>query len=421
MPDEAKLSVLGRMAATRAKATGLSAMTLVRAFRNAMAKAGDDVLNTAVGVREMSEDTIYPDELNQGLPDPALFMRLDGPEGASGLVVGCPQVVGAMIEAQTIGRVLDTAAADRRPTRTDAMLVSGFLDTALKGFAALAQGCENAPPVDGFTSGMPLPDARTAQMVLGDGALRRFQLELDFGLGAKTGKLFLIFPTERTAGISTTGGESTEWHATLENAVMGTSARMEAVLCRFKLTLAEISDLSIGSIVPLQDASLDGVSLVGSDGRRVVAARLGRSGPVRAVRLFLNGKPPRSPIAMTDASPLAAAAPLGTGMGAAAAPMDLGGMDMGGMPSAGMDAGAVDMGAMDMGAMPAAAPAPLDMGGMEPAAMEPAPMEPMAMEPMGMEPAGMDLAPQPMAMEPAGMDLAPQPLDMPAMGELPKL
>ncbi|MCG6902320.1 MAG: FliM/FliN family flagellar motor switch protein [Rhodobacter sp.] len=299
MRDEAAPSVLRRMAGSRAEAAGPGEMTAAKALRNAFARAGDEVLATIVDVHDVAETSILPDALGNDLPESALFLRLEGPGLAVGLVVACPQVVAAVIEAQTMGAVLNTAAVNRKPTRTDAVLVGGFLGKVLGAFGVMAQGCVPRPPVDGYRCGAGLADARAAQMFLADVAHRSFRIGLDFANGAKTGTLSLNFPVDRGSG-ALPGQSAENWHATLENAVMGTAARIEAVLCRIKLPLADVAALTVGDCLPLSGATLDGVLLVGSNGSPVMRARLGRSGSVRAVRLDLGSPAARPRPAMVD-------------------------------------------------------------------------------------------------------------------------
>ncbi|MCP3971618.1 MAG: FliM/FliN family flagellar motor switch protein [Rhodobacteraceae bacterium] len=359
MADSAAMSVLQRMAAPKGVVTGLSEMTPARALRHALARAGDEVLGTAVGLREMAEGTMVPDDIAEGLPEPALFLLLEGADGARGVAIACAQVVGAVIEAQTIGQVLQTAAAERCPTRTDAALVGSFLDPALGLFGALLTGCAAPPPVDGFTCGAALTDARAVQMVLADAAHLRFRMEIDFALGAKTGKLQLVLPAERTA--SPAARKSAEnWQGTLEKAVLGTSARLEAVLCRLRLPLAEITRFQVGDTLPLDGAGLDDVSLEGPVGATLIKARLGRSGPVRAVRLMLGGPPPAAPV-MQQGAIASAAAPV-------PGPMDL---------ESGLDAAPMGLepGMLDVAPLEVAPLAAMDLGLPDPGGLSPAPLE----------------------------------------------
>jgi len=305
MSQRAENSVLHRMSQGKSNDLGLSQMSIAKAMRLAFAKAGDEVLDAAILVRDVAEATIIPDALDTDVPNPALLLRLTGPAGSRAVAIVCMQVVGAVIEAQTIGHILSTPAADRTPTRTDAALVSGFLNLALAGFGRLVQDCDPAPPFDGFECGPTLQDLRAAQMALEDVAHIKLSLDLDFADGAKTGVIHFILPAARQPHRQ--GGKAQDdWHETLENAVLGTSARLEAVLSKLKLPLSKVSTFAKDDVIPLVGASVDGVVLVGSDGSTVIRARLGRSGPVRAVRLYMSGIPPRAPQKLDDKSPIAA-------------------------------------------------------------------------------------------------------------------
>ena len=282
-------------------------MTLERAMRMALAKAGSRALGVPVNAGDLAEATMTVEDLCQDLPQQALFLRLESDGLACGLAVACPQVVGAVIEAQTIGNVLKSEAAERKPTRTDASLVAGFVDECLGNFSELSKACEAPPPVAGFRAGEALADARAAEMVLADTEHLRLEVGLDFAGGAKTGKLVLVFPL--VAKMSNAAPEK-DWKATLSHSVLGSTVQLDAQLCRLRMPLSDIADLQVGSILKLGQADLDGVSLVGSDGSRMIKARLGRSGHVRAVRLVLSGAV-RAPPLMDAGGLVAKAAPQG--------------------------------------------------------------------------------------------------------------
>lgn len=286
MGDEAAIPVLRRKAGGGRATPRAPSMTPEKALRAAAARAGDAALSVPVSLRGLTMATDAPEVLVDGLPDPALYVLLDGPDGQTALAVACPQVVAAVIEAQTLGHVLPGEAATRRPTGTDAAMLADFLDRVLASFAATAGACPDLPPLAGYRHGRVLADARAGAMALADLPHRRITAELDFGLGAKTGTLVLAYPAERPSG-SSRGSEQALWRATLHRAVMGTEARLEAVLCHLQRPLADLAALSVGDMVPLGHAALTGVSLRGPDGRKVVTGKLGRSGPMRAVRVQL--------------------------------------------------------------------------------------------------------------------------------------
>ncbi len=287
---EADGSVLRRKLRASQPAPTLSAMTPQKAMRLAVARAAEQALACAASVPEMAESRGAADEIGAALPDLALVLRLDRPDGARGLALLCPQVVGAVIEAQTIGRVTTAKAADRAPTRTDAIMVTDFLDLVLTGFAALATGCVPPPPVSGYVSAGSVADLRGALMALSDVEHVHYAVALEFADGAKAGTLHLLLPGD-TGEASAEAGPA-GWDRKLGIAVLGSCARLEAVLCRERLPLSRVTGLAVGDVLRLNAASLDRVAVCGPGGRTLLTARLGRSGAVRALRLVLDSDVP---------------------------------------------------------------------------------------------------------------------------------
>lgn len=291
MRNAAETSVLRRMAGLRADPARVTGMTAEYAMRRAAAKSGEEALGISVGVRDVVADTHAPEVLSKALPEQGLLMRLQGPGDSLGLAVACPQVVAAVIEAQTLGRVQTGAAPARRATRTDAALLGSFLTPILRELAEPLSGRAGAPFVQGFTCGAAFLDARAAEMALYDTAYRCFSLRLDFDNGAKTGDLKLVFPfVQAPQPASRLLAENRQ--ATMENAILGSATKLQAVLCRVKVPLADVAALAVGDCLTLAGATLDGVDMVGPDGTTVMRARLGRSGADRAIRLHPHAASP---------------------------------------------------------------------------------------------------------------------------------
>ena len=380
MRDEAEIPVLRRKAGGGRAAIGLTAMTPLKALRLAVARAGDETLGCPVGVRELAEDTVLPEALGDSLPEPCLVVQLDGPGEARAMAAACPQVIGAAIEAQTMGKVQAAAAAARALTRTDAIMLAEFLDRLLSGFAALVGECADPPPVGGYSFAAALPDIRAATMILQDAPHRQFKIDLDFANGAKTGVLHLIVPAKPAAGAA--GPKAAQWQATLKNSVLGTTARLEAVLGGLRLPLRDVTAMAVGDVVKLDMASLNRVSLIGVDGAKMITASLGRSGLMRAVRLNLSGAAPEVKAGTLALKQVSAPLPEQAPDAAAAADAMPGPQD----PAAPMQ------------------PAPMPM----PAAADPATPAPMPMpSPMPMP------APMPMPEAAEAEPLAPMPMPMP--------
>lgn len=286
MANEAEQPILRRKAGARRASLGLAEMTPTKAMRVAMAKAGDKVLKVPVALRTYTAASLMPDGLGEALPDPALILRVQGPGEAIGLAVLCPQAVAAVIEAQTLGRVTQGAAPDRKPTATDASLSRAFVERVLEGFAILAEECSGVPASEGYAVAGRCSDARIAAMALADASHAHLAAEVEFAGGAKTGTIHLVLPARPPQ--PKTPEAKADWSGALERAVMGSPARLEAVLCRVKLPLSQATAFKVGQVVPLARAGLDNVQMVATNGRKVMRARLGKSGAMRAVRLCID-------------------------------------------------------------------------------------------------------------------------------------
>jgi flagellar motor switch protein FliM len=364
MTAEAAHSALRRKARASQASVAPTAMDAKKAVRVAMSRAGEAVLDVAVGVRQIVIDPVMPDMLSEAQIENALLMRVEDKNGAHGLVMLCPQVVGAIIEASTLGTVFPIEAEIRPPTDTDAVLSRGFLDYFFKIFGILVEEIPHPPPVAGYVMDQVYVDLRTAQMALADAAHKRYTITLDFGLGAKVGHAVLVLPAQREAPPEQVA-DSDSWGDALEKAVMGTQAHLEARLGAVRLSLAEVTALKVGDVLPLKDSSVNSVSLIGPTGQRVSGARLGRAGPMRAVRVRLveeeDGAPQHDMAAMGE---MGGEMPALGAMPAPAAPLSLppaddgfGDGDFGAAPLDG------DMGAPLDGMAMDAAPLDLDIGG----------------------------------------------------------
>jgi len=297
MAEAADNLVLRRKAGAARAAAELTAMTPAKALRLALARAGDEVLETQMGLQDLAEAKGRPESLLKEAPDPALYLRLRGPDGGEGLAMLCPQAVAAVLEAQLTGKVLSQEAADRRPTGTDAIMAAGVLDQVLIHFGAYVTDCPDPLPVAGYLAGPTLADARAAVLTLDDVDYLQYDLTVDFSSGAKIARMRLLFPAE-TPFASQKGAGGAAWRESFQRTVLSSAAELEAVLCRMTLPLADMAALKPGDLLPLGQASLDGVHLTGPDGGTVQTVRLGRSGPMRAVRLRVTVETPPAPSPM---------------------------------------------------------------------------------------------------------------------------
>lgn len=260
-----------------------------QAWRLALARATREGAGLASEIVSLSSARRDLAELPELLPERALIALLDGPAGAMGMAVLSPGVMSALIEMQTIGRIGAAQPAPRRPTRTDAAMVSGVIDRALGHFDLLLRRRDDTAPVAGFRYASFLEDGRSLGLLLEDQPWRVIQAQLSLADGARSGEVVLALPESafirradsRKAQETAGEGESPSLAPVLGPA----QCVLRAVLAQHRLSLHEVLDLAEGQVLTLAGAALDRITLEGVDGLPLALARLGQQRGYRALRL----------------------------------------------------------------------------------------------------------------------------------------
>ncbi len=148
-----------------------------------------DVTDLRLARRSLAELLEFP-------PDRALIALLDGPGGGLGMIALAPEVTSALVEMQTIGRVAAAAPAPRRPTRTDAAMVSAVIDRALAELEAVLAEEADLVWTGGFRYASFLEDARPLGLLLEDQPYRVLTTDLVMGENGRGGRVILALPAE---------------------------------------------------------------------------------------------------------------------------------------------------------------------------------------------------------------------------------
>ncbi len=255
-----------------------------RSLGLAASLAADAVTGLAAMPVEVRESRVTLAELKAhlGAGDGQLLLCLRG-RGTTGLARLDAQLLAALIEVQTTGRVLADPADPRPATGVDAaMAVPVVNDTVARLVATLAEGPARswalsmacAERVDG-------PDA--VGLVLEDVPYRFLGVDLDLGAGAKTGQLELAFPETRRR--IPPGERRAVWQSAFGKSLKEARVSLRAVLCRQRISLSALAAMAPGETLGLPRSVLASVALETIEGRRVAEARLGRSDGFRAIRL----------------------------------------------------------------------------------------------------------------------------------------
>lgn len=269
-----------------------------RVWKVALARGARDRLALGLEVRRLVCDRRSLTELLELPPDRALLAVLEGPGEALGLLALSAPVLAGMIEVQTMGRVSSGDPPMRKPTRTDAAMVAGFIDRALEELEIGLLEEADLVWAGGFRYASFLDDPRPLGLLLEEAPFRVFQAEVVLADGVKTGDVLLALPADgrgrrpaRMAEALPDPALERVFAAAIEQQVMVADCVLDAVLTRLTLPLSAVLSLQPGDLMPLQGAALDRIAFEGIDGRRLADGRLGQNRGMRAVRLTLSAAP----------------------------------------------------------------------------------------------------------------------------------
>ncbi|MCB6177550.1 FliM/FliN family flagellar motor switch protein [Rhodobacter sp. Har01] len=265
-------------------------------WRLGFARAARDAVGLLVTVTSLRLARRGLADLLELPPERALIVLLDGPAGGLGMIALSPELTAALVEMQTIGRVSPAVPAPRRPTRTDAAMVTPIIDRALVELEALLAEEADLVWAGGFRYASFLEDVRPLGLLLDDIAYRVLTMQVTMADGARQGQVLLALPAEGRGQMPTglradlaDSGKPPDgmpvFAQALSDVVLAAGVTLDAVIARLSLPLGAVMGLAADLVIPLPDAALDRITLEGIDGRAMARANLGQHRGMRAVRL----------------------------------------------------------------------------------------------------------------------------------------
>lgn len=315
------------------KGVGIGGLGADRAWRLAFARAARDMMRLPLDFVALTASQMSLTEVLELPPDRGLILMLHGPEDGLGLLILSPGLYSAMIEMLTMGRCGTTVPEPRKPTRTDAAMLSPLADLAMEG---LEEGLAEEPDLlwaSGFRFASFIEEARPLGLLLEDLPYRVLSAQVALTQGGREGDLLLVLPAEGRGRSPRVKADAhlealrkPAFASALAARVEGADCRLDAVVARLSMPLADTMRLAVDMVLALPHAALDQISFEGLDGRRVAEGRLGQHRGMRAVRLTSGAQTGSSVgsggAGFSDASGLAArnAWQLGSGQDGAAMP-----------------------------------------------------------------------------------------------------
>jgi flagellar motor switch protein FliM len=272
-----------------------------RCWRLALSRAARDAMTLRLDVAALQSQIMSLTELLDLPPARALIAVLDGPVEGIGLLILSPDVLAGMVEVQTMGRVTAQAPLPRKPSRTDAAMVAGFVDQAMEDLEMALMTEVDLTWTEGFRYASFMDDPRPLGLMLEDEAYRVLTTEVSLEDGAKSGLIILALPAvgrgRKPVGVVTTDPLAGEgFMLALGAQVAQAEAVLDVVVGRVSMTLQALMGLGVEDVLTLNRAGLDRVSVEGVNGAKVAEGRLGQSRGQRAVMLMQVGQQAELPV-----------------------------------------------------------------------------------------------------------------------------
>lgn len=303
-----------------------AAPTPARAAATAICRAADRLYTLPMRALSVRPGALTLAELPELLPDLPLVAVLQGPGDYLGAIALCPQTVAALVEWQALGRVTNRDLERRRPTRSDALLCADFINGLLGELATEMDGVEGFEAISGFRFLTPLDDPRPLSLMLEDRPFRSLAFHIGIGTSdLREGRVLLALPqppgqprarAQAAALAPPAPVPAPQPRPTLANAMRDAPVQLTAVLCRRRISLAELRGLTQGRLLTLPRNSLTQATLETAGGQVVATGKFGEAEGCHAIRLL----DPAMPATEDTGIPISG---LGVAFDAAHAPADL--------------------------------------------------------------------------------------------------
>jgi flagellar motor switch/type III secretory pathway protein FliN len=282
------MSVLQRKAQAGKQEHQARAMSVLKALRVSTAKVADDLFDLPLAAISVLQEKHLGEGIGKIVDDAALLLLMDGPGGQVGAVAIGPELVSALIQQQTTGRVGKSPPAERRLTATDAALCAPMLEALFKRANGLLVSPVDRDLLLPYRYGSRSENKRLLEMALEAPEYSVIRMTVDIAAGAFQSALTLFLPIAVPQPLAQDDEEDAgprQASPTLENSVMKLHAELKAVLFRAKLPLARLTSLGPGDTLAIPAEAFESVEVVTQQGRRVARGAMGQVDGMRALRL----------------------------------------------------------------------------------------------------------------------------------------
>ncbi|WOI55272.1 FliM/FliN family flagellar motor switch protein [Palleronia sp. LCG004] len=259
-------------------------LTVSRVWRRAVSHGFTRAIGLETVIEDVIEEPIAPEEIARRAGPGALAVLLDGPHGY-GVAIVSHDLLAAMLEVQTLGRVQTRKLSARPVTATDAAMVADPIDRVLTAQETLVAELPPKAMASGYRYATRVENLVEIALSLEDEVHDLFSISVTAGPGGpRNGRLDIVLPRCPKEPVSA-AGESREWGDQIEARVLGAEVVLRAELARLSLSVGEIEALGPGDTLTLGRHSMGAVRLVAQGNHPLCFGRLGQSAGRKAVRI----------------------------------------------------------------------------------------------------------------------------------------
>lgn len=282
--------------------------TPARATATAIGRAADRLYQLPVRTLSVQPGALTLAELPELLPDLPMVVVLQGPGDLLGAIALCPQAVAALVEWQALGQVTSRGLERRRPTRSDGLLCAEFINTLMADLATEMAGVEGFDAMPAYRFLTHLDDPRPLSLMLEDRSFRSLSCHLAMGApDTRDGRILIVLPQPAAPARDPAGTPPLHpaapppppvvVSATLAARMQDAPIVLTAVLCRKRISLAELRGVMAGRLLALPRSCLTQATLETASGQVLATGKFGEAEGCHALRLH-------------DPDPTSAAAPV---------------------------------------------------------------------------------------------------------------
>ncbi|MFK7868458.1 MAG: FliM/FliN family flagellar motor C-terminal domain-containing protein [Roseobacter sp.] len=283
------MSVLQRKAQAGKQEHQARAMSVPKALRLSLAKVADDLLDLPMTVIGIVPEQRSGDNLAETFDDTSMLILLDGPYRVSAGISFGHKFVSALVQQQTMGKILSIPEEPRHMTATDASLCAPLIEALTDKVHAILETDEDRVLVSKYRFGARCDTPRLFDLALTAQDYQIYKLTVEVSGGAFQSGVTLYLPiVEKKHEIlkDPDGGASQKPKKPgMYKTAMSLNAELTAVLSRERRSLFKLSQLKPGDTFPISPGAFDNIELLDGSGQKVCVGALGQVDGMRALKL----------------------------------------------------------------------------------------------------------------------------------------